>query len=91
MFTAISNHANEMIATLKRMNMREATDAHQKAMTVVHALDRLEQNFPSAELEAHGYAGFSGYFLNVPDDMRLYMLSFAYMYSATHDCNQNHV
>jgi len=65
--------------------MREATDALQKATVIVQALEYLEQNFSSAALGAHSFAGFSNFFLNVPEDMRLFLLCFTYMYSAARD------
>ena len=70
--------------------MREATDALQKATVIVQALEYLEQNFSSAALGAHSFAGFNNFFLNVPEDMRLFLLSFTYM-SATHDSTANYV
>ena len=91
MFDSISASGNEMVAQLKRLGMREATDAIQKATVVVQALEYLEQNFSSAALGAHSFAGFNNFFLNVPPDMRLFLLSFAYMYSATHDSTANYV
>ena len=91
MFDSIAASGNEMVAQLKRLGMREATDAIQKATVVVQALEYLEENYSSEELGAHGFAGFNNFFLNVPTDMRLFLLSFAYMYSATHDSTANYV
>ena len=86
-FSATAKSANEMIAQLKLSNMREATDAQQKAAVFLDALDSLEDTFSSTELAAHSFAGFKGMFLNVPPHVRLFLLSFTCMYSATHDGN----
>ena len=56
MFNSVATSGNETIAQLKRLGMREATDAFQKATVVVQALEYLEQNFSSAALGAHSFA-----------------------------------